>query len=127
MEFWDFLLRDQVIDIFLGTLIAFGLTRFAESLEKNVLRPFIKKNVRVTGQTKLGNVFSSFLELTVVMVLVYLVYRFAVKRIWQKEQKEQKVSIGESQMGGNKAVNIASEKKREQSRSSVSRLPKLRS
>jgi len=80
MNFWDFLTQDEVINIFLGTIIAYGLTKFTESVERNVIRPFIKKNIRVTGKTKIGNVFSSFIELSIVLVSVYLFYRFITKR-----------------------------------------------
>ena len=80
MNFRDFLVQDEVVNIFLGTIIAYGLTKFTESVEKNIIRPFIKKNVRITGKTKLGNIFSSFLELSIILVVVYLFYRFITKR-----------------------------------------------
>lgn len=79
MEFYDFLTQKDVIYIFLGIIIAYGLTKFTESVEKNLLRPFIK-NMRITGQTKTGNVLSSFLELSILFIVIYLFYRFLKKK-----------------------------------------------
>ena len=77
MELRDFLLRDQVIETFLATLVAFGLTQFIGSLEKNIFRPFVRQNV---PQHKFANALSGLLGLVVILVIVYLSYRYVAKR-----------------------------------------------
>lgn len=112
MEFSDFLLRDQVVEIFLGTLLAFGLTRFAESLEKNVFRPFIRNNVSIKGQSKLGNVLSSFIGLLLVLFLVYLVYRYTKRTLTTTTQVQQRqsksVNVNKLQFGVGKRPRLTS-------------------
>ena len=79
MRFHDFLTQNQVIFIFIATIMAYALTKITGSIEKNIIRPYIKE-MKLVSHTKNINVVSTFIEFGIILLIIYLFYRFLIKR-----------------------------------------------
>jgi large-conductance mechanosensitive channel len=95
MDLGSFIIENGVIGTFIGTIAGFAITNYFQALEKNVIRPFILERFRVTGASRMGNVASATLELIVVILIVYLMYRWIVVPLFRTQLERRKASESE--------------------------------
>ena len=105
MDIKTFLSKYEVMVTFIGTILAFTVTNFIESIERNLLRPFIRKYFRVTGQTRLGNVLSELLAVIIIMTTVYLIFKYTIENYLPENKSDGDNSAGNNSAGNNSAGN----------------------
>jgi large conductance mechanosensitive channel len=98
-EFKKFALKEDTMKIAIAVIVGGSIQRFANSISNDILSPIInllvykpsgfwnKLAVSINKDTKIeiGNLISSFLEFTIISLIVYVVYMKLIKNLIKNE------------------------------------------
>lgn len=84
-----FIVEEGIIGITLGTLLGFATTNYIKSLRNQIILPFIMNYFKL--DQRFDELISSTIEFAVVLLLVFLAYKYIIFPIFQKHiKREQK-------------------------------------
>ena len=93
MELVEFIIKYGVIGTLIGTVLGFGLNNFVSALKTEIIQPYVMDKFSFKGP--MGNIVSSFVELVIILIFTFVMYKIIIKPLVDKynknkEKKEQK-------------------------------------
>jgi large-conductance mechanosensitive channel len=83
-----FIVEEGIISITIGTTIAFAVNNYIKSFRTDILLPLIKKYMKLN--VFYGDFLSSTMEFGIILMLVYLSYRFLIYPLFKHELEKDK-------------------------------------
>lgn len=71
----ELLNNDSILTIFIGIILAHGVTELTNALQKYIILPFIRENININNNSKLGKLFGSLVNLVILAVISIIIYR----------------------------------------------------
>lgn len=88
MSIQQFIFDEGVIGLTMATMMGFGATNFIKSLRQTIIDPYMTRVFRTTAKGYLGSVgdiLASVIEFVVIILIVYLLYRFVITKMFKDE------------------------------------------
>lgn len=98
MSIQQFIFDEGVIGLTMATMMGFGATNLIKALRQSVIDPYMTRVFKTTTKSyigKVGDIIASVLEFLIIVVIVYLLYRFVITKMFKNEmqnrEKEEKI------------------------------------
>lgn len=82
MDIRDFVVEYNIVGISMGTIIGFGLTNWVKEFRESIIVPNIIKRFNLTQNY--GEITSATIEVIILVILVYLMYRYLITPVIEK-------------------------------------------
>jgi large-conductance mechanosensitive channel len=91
MDISKFIVEQGIISITIGSIIGFAFTNYMRSFREHIIVPFIFKTFHL--RRYFGEFLSASIELSIILLTVFGVYRYIIFPLLSKELKREKEKI----------------------------------
>lgn len=94
MDIRNFIYEQGVLGVTIATLLGFGGTNFISDIREYIISPlivyiFLIFGIKRKNEFVIINILSSFIEFLIVILVVYLIYKFIILRIFEKQMQNE--------------------------------------
>ena len=92
-QFIDFIIENNLIGLFMIGVIGIALSQLISSIKINVFDYYLNKLFK-TSNNNLINIFTSFLQFLIIIMILYFIYKNLIKPLNEKFQSNKFNEIG---------------------------------